>query len=45
MICGRQTDGKEFIKKMGRMNLLPEVQVLGTDERSDSMFKYTVYVI
>lgn len=35
----------EFLRKMNRLDLLPEVEVLGTEERNDSMFKYTVYII
>lgn len=30
---------------MSRQDLLPEVEILGTDERSDSMFKYTIYIV
>lgn len=30
---------------MTRLDLLPEVEILGTDERNDNMFKYTVYVV
>lgn len=30
---------------MSRQDLLPEVEILGTDQRSDSMFKYTIYIV
>ncbi len=30
---------------MTRLDLLPEVEILGTDERNDNMFKYTVYIV
>ena len=33
------------MKKMKRMDMLPDVEILGTDERSDNMFKYTVYIV
>ena len=35
----------EFLRKMNRLDLLPEIEVLGTEERNDSMFKYTIYII
>jgi len=41
----RETASVDFLKKMNRLDLLPEVEVLGTEERSDSMFKYTIYII
>lgn len=30
---------------MNRLDLLPEIEVLGTEERNDAMFKYTVYIV
>mgnify|MGYP000917444574 CR=1 FL=1 len=41
----KNTHSVEFLKKMNRLDLLPEIEVLGTEERKDSMFKYTVYII
>lgn len=30
---------------MSRFDLIPDVNILGTEERSDQMFKYTTYII
>ena len=30
---------------MNRLDLLPEVEVLGTEERTVSLLKYTVYIV
>ena len=34
-----------FLKKLNQWDLLPEVEVLGTEERNDALFKYTIYII
>ena len=42
-----KTDKKNdsFLKKMAMLELIPDVNVLGTSERNDKMLKYTVYII
>ncbi len=34
-----------FIKAISLLDLVPEVTVLGTSERTDKMLKYTVYIV
>lgn len=41
----KNKESVEFLKKMSRLDLLPEVEILGTEERNNSVFKYTVYII
>lgn len=41
----KNREGVEFLKRMTRLDLLPDIEILGTDERNDNMFKYTVYII
>lgn len=41
----KNKEGIQFLQKMSRQDLLPEVEILGTDERNDSMFKYTIYIV
>jgi hypothetical protein len=34
-----------FIKGISMLDLVPEINVLGTTERTDKMLKYTVYIV
>ena len=34
-----------FIKAISLLDRVPEVNVLGTSERTDKMLKYTVYIV
>jgi hypothetical protein len=36
---------ESFINKMCRYDLMPEVSLLGTEERTDKMLKYTTYIV
>jgi hypothetical protein len=36
---------ESFINKMCRYDLMPEVALLGTEERTDKMLKYTTYIV
>lgn len=39
------TQNNTFIKNISMLDLVPEVSVLGTSERTDKMLKYTVYIV
>lgn len=34
-----------FIKGISLLDRVPEVNILGTSERTDKMLKYTVYIV
>lgn len=34
-----------FIRGISMLDLVPEVTVLGTSERTDKMLKYTIYIV
>lgn len=36
---------ESFIKNITRFDLMPEILVLGTEERTDKMLKYTTYIV
>ena len=34
-----------FIRRMNIIDLVPDVTILGTSERSDKFLKYTIYIV